>query len=92
MVQQSVTASYRPEVKKLVNVSYKRTVDVNKNATTDQYEVSGQWPITRQWYGVARYNYDLISNRVLNRVAGLEYATTLSKYICHGNIRNLYAD
>lgn len=73
VVQQSVTASYRPEVKKLVNVSYKRTVDVNKNATTDQYEVSGQWPIARQWYGVARYNYDLISNRVLNRVTGLEY-------------------
>lgn len=73
VVQQSVTASYRPEVKKLVNVSYKRTVDVNKNATTDQYEVSGQWPIARQWYGVARYNYDLISNRILNRVAGLEY-------------------
>jgi len=80
IVQQSVTASYRPEVRKLLNVSYKRSVDINNKdsnnnprATTDQYELSGQWPITRQWYGVARYNYDLISNKVLNRVAGLEY-------------------
>jgi LPS-assembly protein len=80
IVQQSVTASYRPEVRKLLNVSYKRSVDINDKdsnnnprATTDQYELSGQWPITRQWYGVARYNYDLISNKVLNRVAGLEY-------------------
>jgi LPS-assembly protein len=80
LVQQSITASYRPEVRKLINASYKRSVDINKKdinnnllATTDQYELSGQWPITRQWYGVARYNYDLISNQVLNRVAGLEY-------------------
>ena len=73
LVQQSVTASYRPEMRKLLNLSYKRTVDASNAATTDQYEASGQWPITRQWYGIARYNYDLISNRVLNRVAGLEY-------------------
>jgi LPS-assembly protein len=80
LVQQSITASYRPEVRKLINASYKRSVDINKKdinnnllATTDQYELSGQWPIARQWYGVARYNYDLISNQVLNRVAGLEY-------------------
>lgn len=73
LVQQSFTASYRPEIRKLVNLSYKRTVDAYSNATTDQYEASGQWPITRQWYGVARYNYDLLSNRILNRVAGVEY-------------------
>lgn len=73
LVQQSITASYRPEVRKLVNVSYRRTINPDNSTALDQYEVSGQWPITRQWYGVARYNYDLISNKVLNRVAGLEY-------------------
>lgn len=73
LVQQSITASYRPEVRKLLNVSYRRTVNPDNSSTLDQYEVSGQWPITRQWYGIARYNYDLISNKVLNRVAGLEY-------------------
>jgi LPS-assembly protein len=74
LVQQSVTASYRPEVRKLLNVSYKRTVNPSDvTTTTDQYEVSGQWPVARQWYGIARYNYDLISNQVLNRVVGLEY-------------------
>jgi LPS-assembly protein len=74
LVQQSVTASYRPEVRKLLNVSYKRTVNPSDvTTTTDQYEVSGQWPVARHWYGIARYNYDLISNQVLNRVVGLEY-------------------
>ncbi len=74
LVQQSVTASYRPEVRKLLNVSYKRTVNPSDvTTTTDQYEISGQWPVARQWYGIARYNYDLISNQVLNRVVGLEY-------------------
>ena len=74
LVQQSVTASYRPESRKLLNASYRRVVNpVDTRASTDQYEVSGQWPINRQWYGIARYNFDLISNKVLNRVAGLEY-------------------
>ena len=74
VVQSSVTGSYRPEQRKLFNVSYRTTYDPNVSATTlDEYEVSGQWPITRQWYGVARYNYDFISGRVLNRLAGVEY-------------------
>ena len=74
VVQSSVTGSYRPEQRKLFNVSYRTTYDPNISATTlDEYEVSGQWPITRQWYGVARYNYDFISGRVLNRLAGVEY-------------------
>ena len=74
LVQQSVTASYRPELRKLLNASYRRVVNpADARTSTDQYEVSGQWPITRQWYGIARYNFDLISNKVLNRVAGLEY-------------------
>jgi LPS-assembly protein len=74
LVQQSVTASYRPELRKLLNASYKRVVNpADVKATSDQYELSGQWPITRQWYGIARYNFDLISNQVLNRVVGLEY-------------------
>jgi LPS-assembly protein len=74
LVQQSVTASYRPEVRKLLNVSYKKTINPSDLlTTTNQYEVSGQWPLARQWYGIARYNYDFISNEVLNRVTGVEY-------------------
>jgi LPS-assembly protein len=74
LVQQSVTASYRPELRKLLNASYRRVVNpIDSKASSDQYELSGQWPIARKWYGIARYNFDLISNKVLNRVAGLEY-------------------
>lgn len=73
LVQQTITASYRPEVRKLLNVSYRRTLNPDNSVALDQYEVSGQWPITRKWYGLARYNYDVVSSKVLNRVAGLEY-------------------
>jgi LPS-assembly protein len=73
LVQQSITASYRPETRKLVNVSYRRTLNPDNSTALDQYEISGQWPIARNWYGVARYNYDLVSSKVLNRLVGLEY-------------------
>lgn len=50
--------SWRPEPKKVLNVSYR--VDV-PNALR-QIDVSGQWPIADRWYGVGRLNYSLSNN------------------------------
>lgn len=47
--------SWRPEPKKVVNLTYR--VDV-PNALR-QVDVSGQWPIADRWYGVGRLNYSL---------------------------------
>lgn len=47
--------SWRPEPKKVLNLSYR--IDV-PNALR-QIDVSGQWPIADRWYGVGRLNYSL---------------------------------
>jgi LPS-assembly protein len=47
--------SWKPEPKKVLNVTYR--VDV-PNALR-QIDVSGQWPIADRWYGVGRLNYSL---------------------------------
>lgn len=47
--------SWRPEPKKVLNLTYR--VDV-PNALR-QVDVSGQWPIADRWYGVGRLNYSL---------------------------------
>ena len=74
IVQSSVTASYRPDYRKVLNVGYRNTYDPNISQTSlNQVELSAQWPLAKQWYGVARYNYDLISSTALNRLAGVEY-------------------
>lgn len=59
---------YAPEPLKLVNVAYRLQRDRLK-----EIDVSGQWPLTRQWYGVGRYNYSLRDNRVVEALGGLEY-------------------
>jgi LPS-assembly protein len=38
-----------------------------------QNEISGQWPITKNFYGLGRLTYDSVSNRFLNGLAGFEY-------------------
>jgi LPS-assembly protein len=47
--------SWRPEPKKVLNLTYR--IDV-PNALR-QIDVSGQWPIFDRWYGVGRLNYSL---------------------------------
>lgn len=49
------TASWRPEPKKVLNLSYR--IDVPNELR--QIDVSGQWPIADRWYGVGRINYSL---------------------------------
>lgn len=50
--------SWRPEPKKVLNLSYR--IDVPNELR--QIDVSGQWPIADRWYGVARVNYSLDNN------------------------------
>ena len=50
--------SWRPEPKKVLNLSYR--IDVPNELR--QIDVSGQWPLADRWYGVARVNYSLSNN------------------------------
>jgi LPS-assembly protein len=61
-------ARYSPEVAKVLNISYRYQRDVLR-----QVDISGQWPIGRGWYGVGRYNYSFLDQRLLEGLAGAEY-------------------
>jgi len=41
--------------------------------TTDQYNVSGQWPITRELSVLGRWGYDALTTKTLNTLAALEW-------------------
>lgn len=58
----------RPEPGKVLNLSYRYTRDY-----LDQVDVSAQWPLTRRWAGLARWNYSLQPRGLLEALLGLEY-------------------
>jgi LPS-assembly protein len=59
---------YQPEPGKVLNLSYRETLNVLR-----QVDMSTQWPIGRNWTGLARWNYSLREKRTLEGLAGVEY-------------------
>ena len=73
-VQSSTTASWRPAPRQVLNLSYRYTYNTTLDqATVYQYEISGQWPITKSINLIGRWNYDRVTDKTLNTLAGLEY-------------------
>ena len=68
IVRTNLLARYNPEPGKLLNIGYRYT-----QAFLEQINLSGQWPLSRGWYGVGRYNYSIRENRPIESLAGLEY-------------------
>jgi LPS-assembly protein len=68
VVRGNILARYNPEPGKLLNIGYRYT-----QAFLEQLDVSGQWPLSRGWYGVGRYNYSVRESKPIEAVAGLEY-------------------
>ncbi|MBI4755926.1 MAG: LPS-assembly protein LptD [Betaproteobacteria bacterium] len=64
----TVGARYQPAPGRVFNTGYRYTRDVLR-----EVDVSAQWPLWRNWYGVARYNYSLKENRLIEAIGGLEY-------------------
>jgi LPS-assembly protein len=64
----SAAVSYRPEIAKVLNASYRFQRNVLK-----QVDLSAQWPLSPGWYGVARYNYSIQDKQLLEGLAGVEY-------------------
>ena len=60
--------SYQPEIGKVLNLGYRYTRGV-----LAQYDISGQWPITKRLRAVARKNYSLRNTGALSELIGLEY-------------------
>ena len=68
IVRTNVLARYNPEPGKLLNIGYSYT-----QAFLEQINVSAQWPLSRGWYGVGRYNYSIRDNKAIESLGGLEY-------------------
>ncbi|MDO9366822.1 MAG: LPS-assembly protein LptD [Methylotenera sp.] len=74
-VRTTVTSRFNPEPGKTLNLSYSYRRDTSSiaNDGIDQFDVSGQWPLGKGWYGIARTNYSLRESRIIETLAGLEY-------------------
>jgi LPS-assembly protein len=85
-VQTTVGASWRPTPGRSLNFGYRNVwsppiqASVQNNqaftpsaTTTDQYNVSGQWPVTRELSVLGRWGYDALTIKTLNTMVGLEW-------------------
>jgi LPS-assembly protein len=85
-VQTTVGGSWRPTPGRSLNFGYRNVwsppvqASVQNNqaytpgtTTTDQYNISGQWPITREVSLLGRWGYDALSIKTLNTLAALEW-------------------
>ena len=64
----TVSARYKPEQFKILNLSYRYLRD-----QIGQIDVSAQWPLGARLSGVARYNFSYRDGRVVESLGGLEY-------------------
>ncbi len=67
-IRQNLGASYRPGPGRSLNFGY-RFID----QSTEQIDVSAQWPLGKRWYGMFRYNYSFQDDKLVEGLAGVEY-------------------
>jgi LPS-assembly protein len=75
-VRTTLTSKYKPEPGKALNLSYSYRQDLSGITTgtgINQFDISGQWPLGKGWYGIGRVNYSLRENQLIETLAGLEY-------------------
>lgn len=62
---------WQPAPKKVLNLQYRR--DRVNNPSLKHVDVSGQWPLSERWYGLARVNYSLLDSKIAEGLLGVEY-------------------
>jgi LPS-assembly protein len=85
-VQTTVGGSWRPTPGRSLNFGWRNVwsppvqASVQNNqafvpaaTTTDQYNISGQWPLTREVSVLGRWGYDALTTKTLNTLMGLEW-------------------
>lgn len=65
----SLALRYAPQAGKVLNLSYRQNVP----SAIRQFDISGQWPVARNWHAVGRWNYSVPDKRLLEGLAGMEY-------------------
>lgn len=65
---------WQPEPMKVLNVQYRRDIrSTDPVANFEIFDVSGQWPLSARWYGVARLNYLIKEQDIGQSLIGAEY-------------------
>jgi LPS-assembly protein len=85
-VQTTVGSSWRPTPGRSLNFGYRNVwsppvqASLQNNqtytpaaTTTNQYNISGQWPLSREVSLLGRWGYDALSTKTLNTLAGFEW-------------------
>jgi LPS-assembly protein len=84
-VQTTVGGSWRPTPGRSLNFGYRNVwqppiqatpfnpIGTPAATTTDQYNISGQWPVTREISLVGRWGYDSLTTKTLNTLVAVEY-------------------
>ena len=84
-VQTTVGGSWRPTPGRSLNFGYRNVwqppiqatpfnpIGTPSGTTTDQYNISGQWPVTREISLVGRWGYDALTTKTLNTLVAVEY-------------------
>ncbi|WP_114636312.1 LPS-assembly protein LptD [Polynucleobacter necessarius] len=85
-VQSTIGASWRPTQGRSLNFGYRNVwsppvqASIQNNqpfvpaaTTTDQYNISGQWPITKEISVLGRWGYDALTTKTLNALLALEW-------------------
>jgi LPS-assembly protein len=84
-VQTTVGGSWRPTPGRSLNFGYRNVwqppiqatpynpIGTPAATTTDQYNISGQWPVTREVSLVGRWGYDSLTTKTLNTLVAVEY-------------------
>lgn len=68
LVRATAGARWQPRAASVITAYYRYRVD-----DIDQIDIAGQWPLSSRWYAVARLNYSLSDNRVVDALGGFEY-------------------
>jgi LPS-assembly protein len=85
-VQTTVGGSWRPTPGRSLNFGYRNVwsppvqASLQNNqaftpaaTTTDQYNISGQWPLSREVSVLGRWGYDALTTKTLNTLIGFEW-------------------
>lgn len=75
-IKSNIGARYNPEPGKVLNLAYRYT-----RGFVDMVDVSSEWPLANNWYGLGRINYSFLDNPLtpgrekgmIESLAGVEY-------------------
>lgn len=64
---------YQADFAKVISASYRYKYGPSTAGGYRDIDISAQWPLLGNWYGVGRYNRNLLDHTLTEAIAGLEY-------------------